>query len=180
MGIPQIFELLKDSMGRAPKDQIFQLFSSVGDGTGTVDLNQNAAADYFIKPGVLEKFVLRRMNVWEVDGAFTTATNYGAGSALSVGIGITVENGNEVIKNYTPVRIKTTFEWGLLSGTDSSPLFGAGEDAHLVRWSFFKGGGNIVLDGSKGEFLKVSYGDAMDFMTFVRIMVQGYKKSVKG
>jgi hypothetical protein len=180
MGIGAIIELLTDAMGRGPKDHIFQLVSSNGDGTGTVDLNQSSAADYYVRPGLKEKYVLRRMNVWEVDQAFTTATNYGAGSALTNGIGITVENGNEIIKNYTPVTIKTTFEWGLLAGVDSSPLFGAGEDAHLVRWTFNKGGGNIVLDGSKGEFLKVSYGDAMNFMTSIRIQVQGYKKSVKG
>ena len=180
MGIPQIFQILRDSMGREPKDHIYQLLSSNGDGTGIVELNQSSATDYFVKPGLTEKFVLRRMNVWEVDQSFTTATNYGAGSALTVGIGITVEDGNEIIKNYTPIKIKTTFEWGLLAGVDSSPLFGAGEDAHLVRWTFNNGGGNITLDGSKGEFLKVSYGDAMNFMTFIRIQVQGYKKSVKG
>lgn len=180
MGIPQIFELLKDSMGRAPKDQIFQLFSTNGDGTGTVELNQNAAADYFIRPGLLEKFVIKRMNLWEIDGSFTDAAGYGAGSALSVGIGITVEDGNEIIKNYTPVKFKTTYEWSLLAGVDNTAVFSGGDDAHVVRWSLFKGGGNIVLDGSKGEFMRLSYGDAMDFMTFIRVMVQGYKKSVKG
>ena len=180
MGIPQIFEILRDSMGREPKDHIYQLVSTNGDGTGTVDLKINAATDYFVRPGPLEKFVLRRMNLWEVDGSFTDAAGYGAGSALSVGISITVENGTEVIKNYTPVRIKTTYEWSLLAGIDNTAVFSGGDDAHVVRWTFGRGGGNITLDGSKGEFLRVSYGDAMDFMTFVRIQVQGYKKSVKG
>ena len=180
MSIPAIWGLIRDGMGRAPKDQIFQLVSSAGDGTGTVDLNQNAAADYFVRPGINEKFVLKRMNVWEVDGAFTDAAGYGAGSALSNGIGITVEDGNGIIKNYTPVTIKTTYEWSLLAGVDNTAVFSGGDDARVVRWSFFKGGGNITLDGSKGEFLKVSYGDAMDFLTLSRIMVQGYKKSVKG
>lgn len=180
MGIPQILELVQDSMGRGPKDQIFQLFSTNGDGTGIVELNQNAAKDYFVRPGLLEKFVLRRMNTWEVDGSFTNAAGYGAGGALTNGIGITVEDGNGIIKNYTPVKIKTTYEWSLLAGVDNTAVFSGGDDAHVVRWTFARGGGNITLDGSKGEFLKVSYGDAMDFMTFVRILVQGYKKSVKG
>ena len=180
MSISGIFQLLRDSSGRKPKDHIYQLFSTEGDGTGTVDLNQSSATDFFIRPGLLEKFVLRRMNLWEVDGAFTTATGYGAGSALTVGIGITVENQTGVIKDYTPVRLKTTFEWTLLAGTDSTTAGGAGADPHLVRWTFSKGGGNITLDGSKGEFMRLSYGDAMNFMTLSRAMVQGYKKSVKG
>ena len=180
MSIPAIFDLLKDSSGRNSKDHIYQLFSTNGDGTGTVDTNQNAATDFFIRPSLKEKFVLRRINIWEVDAAFTTATNYGAGSALTVGIGITVEDGNGIIKNYTPVRIKTTFEWALLAGTDSTTAGGAGADPHLIRWTFSKGGGNITLDGSKGEFMRLSYGDAMDFITLSKAMVQGYKKSVKG
>ena len=180
MSIPGIFGIAKDSMGREPKDHIYQLLSTNGDGTGTIELNQNAAADYFVRPSLTEKYVLRRLLVWEIDGSFTNAAGYGAGSALSVGIGITVENGNEVIKNYTPARMKTTYEWSLLAGVDNTAVFSGGDDAHLVRWSFHKGGGDVVLDGSKGEFLKVSYGDAMDFMTSIRIEVQGFKKSVKG
>lgn len=176
MSIAKMTEILTNSAGRSQENHIYQLLSVNGKGTGTVDTNQSSATDFYIKPDPGETFILRRMNVWEVDGSFTNAANYGAATALTNGITITVEDGNGVIKNYTPEPIKTTYEWALLAGVDSPYIGGAGADAHMVRWTFGKGGGSITLDGSKGEFLKVSYGDAMDFMTHSKIMVQGYKR----
>jgi hypothetical protein len=175
MSIARITEMLSlkgtDNVSR----HVFQLISSDGKGGGTVDLNQNAAADYYFIPDPNEKIRLERMNVFEVDGSFTNAAGYGAGTALTNGIGITVENADGVLKNYTPVRIKTTYEWALLAGVDSTFVGGAGSDPHMVRWTFAKGGGPILLDGSKGEFLRVSFGDAMDFLTLSKIMVQGHR-----
>jgi hypothetical protein len=175
MSLARITQILESGPTTDVSKHVYQLVSSDGKGGGTYNLNQNAAADYFVIPDQDEKICLRRMNVWETDLSFTNAAVYGAGSALTNGIGITVENPDGIIKNYTPVKIKTTFEWALLAGVDSSSIGGAGTDPHLVRWTFNKGGGDIMLDGSKGEFLRVSYGDAMDFMTSIRIMVQGYK-----
>lgn len=169
-------ELMTNAAGKTSSNHIYQLLSVNGKGTGTVDMNQSSATSFYIKPGPNEIYVLRRLNLWEVDGAFTSAAGYGAGAALTNGITITVENSAGIIKNYTPVPIKTTYEWGLLAGTDTPFIGGAGADAHLVRWTFSKGGGDIVLNGKKGEFLKVAYGDAMNFMTSSRMMVQGYKR----
>ena len=154
---------------------LYQYVSSEGDGTGVVDLIASAPADYTVTPGAGEKFTLKRMNVWQVDGTFNSAVVYGSGSALTNGISITVENAEGVIVNYTPVPIKTTYEWSLLAGVDTTTSGGAGADANLVRWTFGKGCGDITLDGDKGEFLKVSFGDAMNFMSALRIMVQGSK-----
>lgn len=154
---------------------VYQLVSSDGKGTGTTALNQNAAASYTVKPDDDQVFLLRRMNVWQVDANFNAATGYGAGNALTNGITITVENADGVIINFTPEPIKTSFEWSLLAGVDIPVIGGAGADALPVRWTFNKGGGNITLDGSKGEFLKVAFGDAMDFMDYFKIMVQGTK-----
>ena len=174
MSIPRMTEILDLAGTNDPSKHFFQLVSSNGDGTGVVDLNAAAPADYFITPSSSQKIILKRLNLLEKDLSFTNALGYGAGSALTNGIGITVENGSGVIRNYTPVKIKTTYEWALLAGVDSSSIGGSGADPHMVRWTFNKGGGNIKLDGSKGEFLRISYGDAMNFMDFIRIMVQGH------
>ena len=163
-------------MENTPKERaVYQNVSSNGDGTGITDLIASAAADYFITPGPKEKYRLRRMTVAQIDGNFNAATGYRAGSALTNGITITVENGNGIIINYTPVPIKRTYDWALLSGVDSATTGAAAADINLVRWTFAKGCGDIELDGSKGEFLKVSFGDAMNFMTSLNIQVQGCK-----
>lgn len=167
--------LIKDAEAHALEAAIFQNVSSVGDGTGTVELIASSPADYYVIPPANEKYRLKRMNVAQIDANFSAATGYGAGSALTNGITITAENSSGVIKNYTPVSIKRTYDWALLSGVDASSINAAGADINLVRWTFAKGCSDILLDGSKGEFLKVSFGDAMDFMTSIRIMVQGCK-----
>jgi len=172
MSIPRLTQLAENT----PKENhLFQLVSSVGDGTGVTDLIGAAPAAYTITPGAGEKFTLKRLNMLEVDGSFNNAAGYGAGSALTNGITITVENAEGVIVNYTPKPIKTTFEWALLAGVDSAVVGGAGADPHMVRWTFGKGCGYIELDGDKGEFFKVDFGDAMSFMTSIHILVQGCK-----
>lgn len=176
MSIAELTDAVINSENRNPEKHIFQMVSSVGDGTGVTELNAAAPADYMIKPKAGEIYVLKRLNLWQIDANFNSASGYGAGSALTNGIGITVENGLGVIKNYTPLKIKTTYEWSLLAGVDASTSLAAGADVNLVRWTFAKGGGNIVLNGTKGEFLKFSFGDAMNFMTNLRIQVQGYIK----
>ena len=167
--------LHKDAEASSLDSGIYQNVSSNGDGTGVTDLKGAAPADYFVIPPAGEKYRLKRMNVAQIDANFNAATGYGAGSALSVGITITTENASGIIKNYTPVPIKRTYDWALLAGIDATGTAAAGADINLVRWTFAKGCSDILLDGSKGEFLRVSFGDAMNFMDSVRIQVQGCK-----
>lgn len=167
--------LIKNEEPHALDASIYQEVSSVGDGTGTVELIASAAADYFVIPPANEKYRLKRMNIAQIDGNFSAATGYGAGAALTNGITITSENGSGVIKNYTPTPIKRTYDWSLLAGVDATSIGAAGADINTVRWTFSKGCSDIILDGSKGEFLRVSFGDAMNFMTSIKIMVQGCK-----
>ena len=163
-------------MENTPKERaLYQNVSSNGDGTGTTELIGAAAADYYVRPSPGEKFTLKRLNMVQIDANFNAATGYGAGAALTNGITVTVEGDNGVIVNYTPIPIKKTYDWALLSGVDASSINAAGADVNIVRWTFSKGCGDIVLDGAKGEFLKVSFGDAMNFMTSLAIQVQGCK-----
>lgn len=165
--------LIKEQEVVSPSLHLFQNVSSVGDGTGVINLIGAAPAAYTVTPGAGEKIRLKRLNMLQIDANFNNATGYGAGSALTNGITITVENGSGVIKDYTPEPIKTTYEWALLAGVDASTVGGAGADVNIIRWTFEKGCGDIILDGDKGEFLKVDFGDAMDFMNVIRILVQG-------
>ena len=167
--------LHKNAQPDALENMIYQNVSSNGDGTGVTDLIGAAAADYYVIPPAGEKYRLKRMTVAQIDGNFNSAIGYGAGSALTNGITITVENGSGIIKNFTPVPIKRTYDWALLAGVDASSIGAAGADINLVRWTFEKGCSDILLDGSKGEFLKVSFGDVMNFMTSLNIQVQGCK-----
>lgn len=168
--------LLENQKSGEKENAVYQNVSSIGDGTGVINLIVAAPAAYTVIPPNGTIYRLKRMTLLQIDGSFNPATGYGAGNALTNGITITVENGSGVIKNYTPEPIKTTHEWGLLSGVDSVIVGGAGADANLVRWTFDAGNGLIDLDGSSGEFLKVDFGDAMSFMDMIRIQVQGYTK----
>ena len=165
--------LIKNEEPHALETAIYQNVSSIGDGTGTTELIGSAAADYFVIPPIGKKYRLKRMNLAQIDLNFSDATKYGAGNALTNGITITAENEAGIIKNYTPVSIKRTHDWALLAGVDSSSTGAAGADINLVRWTFSKGCSDILLDGTKGEFLRFSFGDAMNFMDSITIQVQG-------
>ncbi len=167
--------LIKNEEAVAFASTIYQNVSSNGDGTGVTDLIGAAPADYFVTPPAGEKYRLKRLTVAQIDGNFNAATGYGAGTALTVGIKITAENAGGVLADYTPVPIKRTYDWALLAGVDASSIGAAGADINTVRWTFEKGCSDILLDGDKGEFLRVSFGDAMDFMTSLNIQVQGCK-----
>ena len=165
-------------------NSVYQLMSINGDGTGGASQNVNGSVTpvlFYIQPPSDEKYTLRRMNIHGIDGNWNNASQYGAlGGALTTGIKIYTEiNGGALIKDYTgDITIKRSHDWALLAGVDSISVGGAGEDPLLVRWTFERGAGNIILDGSKNERLVIEIGDDLQGLTDQLAMVQGFKEAI--
>ena len=159
---------------------IFQFLSKNGDGSGVTSQAVNgsgAPEEFYIQPPEDEVYVLKRMNLEAIDSAFTNATNYGAISTLAVGITVRVlDSDNNVVKDFTPIPIKRSHDWGLLSGVDATALGGAGSDALLVRWTFARGYGDIILDGGLGHRFVLSVNDDLTGLDDQLAMVQGYSR----
>jgi hypothetical protein len=163
-----------------PADAVYQLLSTVGDGTGTTSMNVDGTTPvkFFIQPPANEKYTLQRMNVEAIDGNFNNAALYGT-VTLTIGMRIYVENDGGIIKEYTDgFTIKRNHDWALLSGVDAPAIGGAGSDALLVRWTFKNGCTNITLDGSNNERLVVEVADDMTGLDDQLIQVQGCRKAI--
>lgn len=142
-----------------PTLRIEQLLSTNGDGTGVTNMAA-AAAVYKVVPPVTEVYVLTRINVYMEDNGKFRADQYGAAQALADGIVMSVEDANGTVSLLTPKPITKFGHWNLGAGIDTLYTdFPAGNTMAAVRWTYRRGGGLLVLDGSLGRFLQVNVQD---------------------
>lgn len=162
-----------------PGNTVYQLLSTNGDGTGTTSMNVDGSGTpvkFFIQPSVLEKYILKRMDVEVIDGSFNDALKYG-GLTLTTGMRVYVEDDGGIIKEYTlGFNIKRNFDWALLAGVDVPILSAPVTDALVVRWTFANGCSDIILDGSNNERLVVEVPDNMLGLDDQLIQVQGCRR----
>lgn len=154
-----------------------QLFSTVGDGSGTT--NMAAAADsYYLTPADNEVMFIRRINTNMRDTGKWAGEKYTAAGALATGIVITHENAAGVIHTFNPLPITTIGHWDLLAGVDVKETdYTTGDDLYSIRWtlavsevSFYR------VDGRKGEFIHVNVQDSLAALHEHYMQVQGNKE----
>ena len=168
----------------SPSSLVSQLVDTVGDGSGTAQMVHSTSRIYKVVPGATEQFRLARMNVYIEDGVnekFSSAL-YGATQEIdSTGIVLTVENAEGVIHSLNPHPITRIGHWHLVAGVDMffTDFPSGGSDMCGVRWTFAKHTpGGLILDGSRGEFLKFHFqGDLSDLLDHMA-KVQGVKTVV--
>ena len=149
---------------RRVPDQLNMLATKDNDGAtfnANVDYSSEAA-EYKIKPPSGQMYVLARMLVHIFDNGLLSASGYGVLSALTNGVkmkyirsGIT----HYLIPVLTPVH--TNADWaGQCFDVEYSP-YGAGNDNYWhVRWSYYKNGAPIELNGNKGDELIIDLNDS--------------------
>jgi hypothetical protein len=158
-----------------PANIITRMIDTNGDGTGAFEQAIVTTQKYFIQPPDDVTYILKRMNIYAQDLAFTSADNYGAISGgLANGIKVYIENDNGVIKDFTDqMTIKTTYQWGLFAGVDATSIGGAGSDPFNVRWTFARTCGDIILVGSDNERFVVETQDSLADLDSHICQVQG-------
>jgi hypothetical protein len=158
---------------RIPEKGLYRVLDTNGDGTGTIQ--QATTADkYFIQPPEGVMYVLKRVNIYVEDTNFNSAALYGT-ITLTNGIKSYVETDDGIIINFTAQQtIKTSYQWGLLAGSDVPVQGGALADPLNIRWTFSKGMGDIILSGNKGERFVMETQDDMSALASQLAMVQGY------
>ena len=148
---------------------------------------------FYIQPPVDEIYTLRRMNIRIIAASFVNAETYagiaGAGTGLAAGLtnglrvfteegDVAAGSGNLIVDYTADRKIKVTSDWALLAGVDAIPVDGPQADPFLVRWTFAKSCGHIILDGSLYERLVVSVEDNLSPMSSQINMVSGTKKII--
>ena len=158
---------------------IQQFLSTVGDGTGVTEM-ATTPATYKIVPAAGVEYRLERMLIKIVDAAkFSGDQYFGVGAALTNGILVAVKDASGTITNYTPAPIKTSADWGLLAGPDVALTdVTAGEDMLIIRWTFAKGGGPIILSGDDGMWLEMQIQDTLAEATSHQATVQGVSRVI--
>jgi len=160
--------------------RIDQPFTPSGDED---DINYDMAAtgtaqSYYVGPPPEdETWMITRLLVQAIDGAFTTATNYGAiGGGLATGIHIdVVDSDDNILYHFTKVPIRLTHDWAIYAGVDSITIGGAGSDPYNCRWTFRKAGYDIKLEGARGMCLRLNKPDDLSSMSQHIVAVQGWK-----
>jgi hypothetical protein len=147
-------------------------------------LNTNAVEDYssvsqefFIKPPINEIWEISRMLVMIQAATAIAPDKYGDLDALTNGIKKRVLRDSVELLNLTPLPIKDNTSWGQYCFNVEEHRYGIGgaNDFVLVRWSYFKSGANIFLNGKLFEKLTILLSD--DFTGLVKhtFHVQGIR-----
>ena len=163
-----------------PQDLTFHQFLST-DGTtngiigATGDYSSTGITEFFIAPTTGETLVISRLIVGIRATPSARWERYGSiPDGISNGIIIQKTNGI-VIDNITDnLPIKSNADWGSHCYDTEIRSQGAGDDFVVVRWSFYKSGQYIVLNGDRQEKFKVILNDDFTSLTSHTFKVEGY------
>ncbi len=150
-----------------------------GDGTGT----KNALGDYGsssqifrIKPGAGVVYRINRIIIHLDDVGSITSGGYGAMSALTNGVKISILNTSDadIVDLTDGVPVKANGDFAAYCHDLSLQDFGGGVNMFTVRWTFGNHGTFVRLDGDAGESLAVTLNDSFTGLVEHRFMAQGY------
>ena len=165
---------------------IYQFLATTGKGATTG--HSNAVANYstgaggtsgesfIIKPPSTAAYRVERMLVHVQDTGAFAAEEYGnLGSALTNGVVVRVATSTGTISDLTgTIPIKSNAQWARHMYDVRVDTWSAGDEFLAARWSFWKSGYPLRLDGSNGEFLEVYLQDSCTGLVAHQFFVEGY------
>lgn len=143
-----------------------QLLSENGDGTGAVSITGNYSITpktFSVTPHVTQKLIITELFVSMVDNGGLTFNGYGSGAALTNGLLYTVQSNGSTgiilpIKSNADLQLFAT-QYGIYN-------YSAGADGMklLFNLTSFGFNGGVILDGNKGDFVKIVAQDDFSFL----------------
>lgn len=171
-------------MGVDYKDFWRQLFSTVGDGTGTTDMAA-AADEYFILPGSSSVYVVEKIKILVEDSGDLPNDEFAStGGALANGIKFELIQGDvtnkNVINSYLGgVLIKQNSDFTLL-GEVTYSIDIAGLSTLLCEIDCVKEFGfPLFVDGEHNYGLRIETQDDLSGLDRMLVMVSGIQKDVR-
>lgn len=160
-----------------PGNLIYQLLSTGGDGSGTTNQREATPTTYRITCEAGYRYAIERLNIYVEDSVLHSSKYIGI-NALSVGITLSVYNqDNTLLKNLTPIPIKTLMQWDLIGNTDALELDAVQNDAVSIHIDFHQF--NKLLWLTPGDYLLMSFGDDMSGLISHYTLIQGYKEQIQ-
>jgi hypothetical protein len=162
-------------------NNFFRFADTVGDASGTKNANVNGSVTpqvFRIQPKPGENYRVSRLIVTIQDVGKPDSGKYGNSIDLSAGTGIVVRlrrrSTNTVITDLTCADpVKTNMDWGKFCYDVMENSWGSGDGYVAVRWSFFKTGQEVQLDGNLGDCIEVTIADDLTGLTGHYFMFQG-------
>lgn len=141
---------------------------------GTATTTIETPFKFYIEAATDELLRISKLIAHIEDATTWDAAEYGnIGSALTVGVTITVEDENDVtIATLTDVAIKSNADWGRYCDDVDYVAFGAGNDFLQARWMLSESGTYIRL--RRGEKLVVTVNDDLNGLDAHSFVVHGY------
>ena len=121
----------------------------------------SASQEFFLKPPVNEIWEIARMLIIIQAATLIAPDKYGDLTALTNGIRKKVTRDSIEIADFTPLAIKDNASWGQYCFNVAEHDYGIGgaDNFILIRWSYFKAGANIFLNGGLLEKLAIILND---------------------
>jgi hypothetical protein len=161
-----------------PEDNLFQYLDKNGDESGDIEAIGNyssTADDFFIQPPNGKVYQIHRLIVSIQSSSVIAALKYGSLAALANGIKIYTTKGPDAVeKLINKAPIKTHDDWGGICHDSIALNYGsvAGKSVS-VRWSFFKSGTSIWLNGDLNHKLILRLNDNFTGLSAHRFYAQG-------
>lgn len=157
-------------------NHLFQYLDTVGDGSGSINMN-TAAVAYLLKPPAGITYCVYRLNIMYTDSGALDAAQYG--NNITVTNGITIEKmdgADATLTSFTAqTPIQKNIHWVALAGIDVFSIdWGTGDNGLGIRWSIAKSGSPLILNGDNGEYLKFDVRDTLVSLTSQCAIAQGY------
>ncbi len=116
--------------------------------------------------------ILNRVNTIITD-ATIKPDKFGGLAALSTGILVETfdPNGTKLISWTDSHAIKMNMNFTMLSGSDVTPITGAGDDSIVIRWTIAKAGAPLLLKA--GESIRYTVQDCIGSLTLLMAFAQG-------
>jgi hypothetical protein len=116
------------------------------------------------------------MLVYVEDAGAFAAEEYGAIPTLTNGVLVQKHDANGLVTDLTGGKpVKSNAQWSRTCYDMQEQSFGTGNNHIAVRWTFSKAGSPVVLDGTKGEFLRVLLNDDLSGLVEHNFFVQGLR-----
>lgn len=168
-------------------EPIYQFLATTGKG-GTTG-HSNAVGDYstatgtsgesfIIKPPVGEAYHIERMMIHIQDTGAFAAEEYGSlGSALDKGVTLRIATSTGTIHDLTGANpVKANAQWGRHCYDVRVDTWSVGDEFLSARWTFWKNGYPLRLDGDRGEYLEVYLQNSCTGLVAHDFFVGGYKE----
>ncbi len=159
------------------KQIFYQKVDSIGDGTGTINMNVNGSVTpvvFRLKPPVDKVYRLAQWTIIIGDSGAFDAGGWGnnGGTHLPNGVILQLVKNGVVTNFVTPLTCHCDI--ASITSDFNHHAFGSGNEFIVAKWVLTESGQYIRLDGANGDELRITVRDDLTFLVRQEVLASGY------